>query len=55
MKYFVLGAIASGALLYGISWVYGITGTRDFDGDCGQRWLRTRASTVCRCGSGWRS
>jgi NADH-quinone oxidoreductase subunit N len=30
MKYFVLGAIASGALLYGISWVYGVTGTLDF-------------------------
>ena len=27
MKYFVLGAIASGALLYGISLVYGVTGT----------------------------
>lgn len=31
MKFFVLGAIASGALLYGISWVYGITGTIQFD------------------------
>lgn len=31
MKYFVLGAIASGALLYGISWIYGITGTLKFD------------------------
>ena len=31
MKYFVLGAIASGALLYGISWVYGITGSLQFD------------------------
>lgn len=31
MKYFVLGAIASGALLYGISWVYGITGNLQFD------------------------
>ncbi len=31
MKYFVLGAIASGALLYGISWVYGVTGTIQFD------------------------
>ncbi len=29
MKYFVLGAIASGALLYGISFVYGVTGTFD--------------------------
>ena len=31
MKYFVLGAIASGALLYGISWVYGVTGELKFD------------------------
>jgi NADH-quinone oxidoreductase subunit N len=30
MKFFVLGAIASGTLLYGISWVYGVTGTLDF-------------------------
>ena len=31
MKYFVLGAIASGSLLYGISWVYGVTGSLEFD------------------------
>jgi NADH-quinone oxidoreductase subunit N len=31
MKYFVLGAIASGALLYGISWIYGVTGVLQFD------------------------
>ena len=31
MKYFVLGAIASGSLLYGISWVYGLTGSVQFD------------------------
>ena len=31
MKYFVLGAIASGALLYGISWIYGVTGSLKFD------------------------
>lgn len=31
MKYFVLGAIASGALLYGISWVYGVTGALEFN------------------------
>lgn len=31
MKYFVLGAIASGCLLYGISWVYGVTGNLQFD------------------------
>ncbi len=31
MKYFVLGALASGMLLYGISMVYGMTGTIRFD------------------------
>jgi NADH-quinone oxidoreductase subunit N len=31
MKYFVLGAIASGTLLYGISLLYGITGTLQID------------------------
>ena len=30
MKYFVLGSIASGCLLYGISWVYGVTGSLQF-------------------------
>jgi len=30
MKYFVLGAIASGVLLYGISLLYGVTGTIEF-------------------------
>lgn len=37
MKYFVLGAMASGLLLYGISIFYGITGTLD---------LNTVASTI---------
>jgi NADH-quinone oxidoreductase subunit N len=32
MKYFVLGAIASGALLYGISILYGVTGSFTLDG-----------------------
>lgn len=31
MKYFVLGAIASGTLLYGISIIYGVTGTFDLN------------------------
>lgn len=30
IKYFVLGALASGMLLYGISMIYGATGTLDF-------------------------
>jgi NADH-quinone oxidoreductase subunit N len=32
LKYFVLGALASGILLYGISLLYGFTGTRNFTG-----------------------
>jgi NADH-quinone oxidoreductase subunit N len=31
MKYFVLGALASGFLLYGMSMIYGATGTLDID------------------------
>jgi NADH-quinone oxidoreductase subunit N len=36
MKYFVLGAMASGALLYGMSLVYGLTGTLNL-GEIAQR------------------
>ena len=32
LKYFVLGALASGILLYGISLLYGFTGTTNFNG-----------------------
>jgi NADH-quinone oxidoreductase subunit N len=32
MKYFVLGALASGFLLYGLSMIYGATGTLDING-----------------------
>lgn len=32
LKYFVLGALSSGMLLYGVSIVYGFTGTLGFDG-----------------------
>ncbi|MDB5713110.1 MAG: nuoN [Sphingomonadales bacterium] len=32
LKYFVLGALASGILLYGISLVYGFTGTTGYEG-----------------------
>ncbi|HSM97303.1 MAG TPA: NADH-quinone oxidoreductase subunit NuoN [Rhizomicrobium sp.] len=30
LKYFVLGALSSGMMLYGISFIYGFTGTTDF-------------------------
>lgn len=36
MKYFVLGAIASGLLLYGMSLLYGVTGTLDIREFAGQ-------------------
>jgi NADH-quinone oxidoreductase subunit N len=30
LKYFILGALASGLMLYGISWIYGFAGSTDF-------------------------
>ncbi|HEV2560505.1 MAG TPA: NADH-quinone oxidoreductase subunit NuoN [Rhizomicrobium sp.] len=35
LKYFVLGALSSGMLLYGISLIYGFTGTTEFAGVAG--------------------
>jgi NADH-quinone oxidoreductase subunit N len=35
LKYFVLGALSSGMLLYGCSLIYGFSGTTDFDGLAG--------------------
>ena len=32
LKYFILGALASGIILYGMSLVYGFAGTTDYDG-----------------------
>jgi len=32
LKYFILGALASGILLYGVALLYGFTGTTNFDG-----------------------
>jgi NADH-quinone oxidoreductase subunit N len=37
LKYFVLGALASGILLFGMSLLYGFTGTTSFAG-IGARW-----------------
>ena len=39
LKYFILGALATGIFLYGASWVYGYTGTTDFE--VLERFLRT--------------
>ena len=36
LKYFVLGALSSGMLLYGMSMIYGFTGTTSFDGIAAQ-------------------
>lgn len=46
MKYFVLGALASGLLLYGISMIYGATGTLDLAGIAAAAEVAERNSLV---------
>lgn len=51
MKYFVLGAMASGFLLYGLSMLYGATGSLDINAVFRPS-TRARSSTRCWC-SAW--
>ena len=67
LKYFVLGAVSSGMLLYGASMIYGFSGTTSFDGLAEvaftgapprPRWPPWRCSCACwwnRWASWWRS
>ena len=50
MKYFVLGALASGLLLYGMSMVYGATGTLEFSGIAQAIYNQTANQTVLMFG-----
>ena len=49
MKYFVLGALASGLLLYGMSMIYGATGTLDLAQDPRRRRRHGAFSSTARC------
>ena len=51
LKYFVLGALASGILLYGISLLYGFTGTTSFTGIAAA--FGARRAVAGRCCSAW--
>ena len=48
MKYFVLGSLASGFLLYGMSMLYGATGTLEID-ELARRWQAGRSLAAHRC------
>lgn len=50
MKYFVLGALASGMLLYGMSMIYGSTGSLDLDAISGALAATDASSTGARFG-----
>ena len=50
MKYFVLGALASGLLLYGMSMVYGATGTLEFSDVAQALYNQTANQTVLMFG-----
>jgi len=55
LKYFVLGALSSGMLLYGASLIYGFTGTVGFAGiaaACQDRQHRHRVLAWCSCSPG---
>ena len=54
MKYFILGALASGLLLYGMSMLYGATGTLEHRADRGRRSPPARRTRWCSC-SAWSS
>ena len=47
MKYFVLGSLASGLLLYGMSLLYGATGTLDLAAAARRRSRRRRRRRCC--------
>jgi NADH-quinone oxidoreductase subunit N len=59
LKYFVLGALSSGMLLYGMSLIYGFTGSTNFAdiaaqlGDTGP--ISGSSSGWCSCWRGWPS
>ena len=50
MKYFVLGALASGMLLYGLSMIYGSAGSLDLDTVARAIYNRRESSTLLRFG-----
>ncbi len=60
LKYFVLGALSSGMLLYGASLIYGFTGSTGFAGHRRRggpagRGRRTSASSSAWCSCWWAS
>jgi NADH-quinone oxidoreductase subunit N len=44
LKYFILGSLSTAIMLYGISWIYGFTGTTNFE--LIQRFLSTHGDTL---------
>ena len=51
LKYFVLGALSSGMLLYGISLIYGFTGSTEFSAIAPSASARRRS--IWACCSAW--
>ena len=53
LKYLIYGGVASGTMIYGMSWIFGIAGSLDFSRDQ-QGALRARSRSRCsRCSSRW--
>ena len=51
LKYLIYGGVASGAMIYGMSWLFGLTGSMDYAGDQRRRSRSRRARARWRCSS----
>ena len=53
IKYFLLGSFSSAIFLFGLAFVWGLTGTTQLDGDQRRPWPRSSPGPR-RCRPGWR-
>ena len=51
MKYLIYGGVASGAMIYGMSWLFGLTGSDGLRGHRGRRRQPRRRRAGARCSS----
>ena len=53
LKYLIYGGVASGAMIYGMSWLFGLAGSMDYAGDQRTRWRSGDPRAAGACSSRW--